>query len=134
MRFCFYLEGAHPDKYFQKSFWLEGKESSLVGVGMDVFGKFFIVSWLIDKATPRSPICSFFFRFSLLLVFQEMGVFQQNQLAPDNQLRHQNDHVTISLHFLNGMLSSCKVSLKQNLRFEKKCGKGSIFALNPRIK
>lgn len=55
MRFPFYLEGAHPekDKDIQKTFCLGGKQSSLMDGGIDVFGKFFTASWLIDNETPR---------------------------------------------------------------------------------
>ena len=80
-------------KSFQKSFWLGCKQSCFVDGGMDVFGNFFIVSWLVDNVTPRSPFFSFFFKFrrrvtfmqgfiKLWLVFQEIGVFQQNQFVP----------------------------------------------------
>ena len=53
MRFPFYLEGAHPEKDIQKTFCLGGKQSSLMDGGIDVFGKFFTVSWLNDNETPR---------------------------------------------------------------------------------
>ena len=101
------------------------------------------------EITSRSPVFSFFFKFSwrdtfmqdfikLWLVSQEIGVFQQNQFVPDKWWSHQNDYVTRAyistfLKFLDDILTSWHNTFIEIefVIWKKSVGRGPFSSANP---